>query len=181
MIDNNNGCTHRSVVIRNTIYNNNINVRDGTAFDGRISHNGVDTIPDTDQENGCCMDNEVPVLVRVLHCGMLRVEYHIKAYNSSTISVIMTIMMVDNNQVQACDDIISMIVTCVHNTDSDVEYESTHLFIKSNSFDCNYFDRVSPSSLSQKQVHQSTNIILPLSLLQKQVQVLVQVLVQIQI
>ena len=32
----------------NTIRNNNFNVRDVTACDGGISHNGVDTIPDTD-------------------------------------------------------------------------------------------------------------------------------------
>ena len=95
---------------------------------------------------------------------MLRVEYNIKAYNSSTFSVTMTIMMVENNQVQVCDDILSMIVAGVHDTDSDAEYESIHLVIKSNSFDRNYFDRVSPPSLSQKQVHQSTNIIPPLFL-----------------
>ena len=57
-------------------------------------------------------------------------------------------MMVENNQVQVCDDIISMIVAGVHDTDSDVEYESIHLIIKFNSLDHNYFDCVSPPSLS---------------------------------
>ena len=36
---------------------------------------------DTDQKNGCGIDNGVPVLARVLYCGMLQVEYNIKAYN----------------------------------------------------------------------------------------------------
>ena len=126
MIHNNNGYAYCSIVIHNTIRNNNINVCDDTTCYGCISHNGVDTIPDNDGENGCGMDNEVPVLVRVLHCGMLRVEYNIKAYNYSTFSLTMTIMIVENNQVQVCDDIISMTVAGVHDTDSDIEYESIY-------------------------------------------------------
>ena len=49
MIRNNIGCTY-CIVIHNTIRNNNINVRDDTAYDDGISHNGVDTIPDTDRD-----------------------------------------------------------------------------------------------------------------------------------
>ena len=44
MIRNNNVCTYCSIVTHDTIRNNNIDVRDDTACDGGISHNGVDTI-----------------------------------------------------------------------------------------------------------------------------------------
>ena len=36
---------------------------------------------DTDLEYGCGMDDEVPILVRVLYCGMFQVEYNIRAYS----------------------------------------------------------------------------------------------------
>ena len=65
------------VQVRNNNHNN-INCNDDNSI-----HNTSYCIyrVDTDGENGCGMDNEVPVLVQVLDCEMLRMEYNIRAYN----------------------------------------------------------------------------------------------------
>ena len=97
----------------------------------------------------------VELLKNHLYCIQKKKLYSLCPFHSSTLSVTTIIMIVKNNQVQVCDD------------------------AKSNFLDQNYFDRVSPQSFSQKQVHQSSNMILYLPLPPKHVQVQVHVLVRV--
>ena len=53
----------------------------------------------------------------------------------SSLSVIMTILMVKNNQVQVCDDVLRMLFDGIYSTTGDVDYKSFHINLKSNHHD----------------------------------------------
>jgi len=57
----------------NTIRNNNINVRDVTTCDGGISHNGVDTIPNTDRD---LVNSGVVFVLRLLFYNLQRLDLY---------------------------------------------------------------------------------------------------------
>ena len=114
-----------------------------------------------------------------LYCPQKKNPYSLCPFHSSTLSVTTTVLMVKNNQVQVCDDVILMIVDGIYNTDGDGDYESFHSILESNflgpdDFDCDndrelaYANRfedynwinvdqssiiISSPSLSQKQLH----------------------------
>jgi len=91
MIHNNNGCTYCSIVIYDTIRNNNINVRDDTACDGGISHNGVDTIPDTDRD---LVNSGVVYVVQLLFYNIQGFDHY---NNGHTFVAIYDIRVFNNN------------------------------------------------------------------------------------
>ena len=120
-----------------------------------------------------------------LCCIQKKNPYALCPFRFSTFFVTMTILMVRNNQVQVCDDVIPMIVDGIHNIDGDGDYALFHPILNPNSLDCgndrklayaNCFEDynwinanqssniISPPSLSQKEIHQSSNITSPLSL-----------------
>ena len=57
-----------------------------------------------------------------LNCIQKKIPYLVYPFCSSTLTT--TIMMVKNNQVQACDDGIPMIIVGIHSTDGDGDYKS---------------------------------------------------------
>ena len=87
-------------------------------------------------------------------------------------------MMIENNKGEVYDDIIPMIVYGIHDTDCDGDYESFHLILKSISLDPDRFEFDNDRELAYSNcfegynwinVNQSSNIISPLFLPQKQV------------
>ena len=87
--------------------------------------------------------------------------------------------MVENNQVQVFDDVVPMIVAGICDTSGDINYKLFHPILKSNSLDCDYFDRTNnecelaydnySEDYNWINADQSRIIISPLSLPQKQV------------
>ena len=115
MIRNNNGGTYRNIVIHNTIRSNNINVRDDTACDGGISHNGVDTIPDTDRD---LVNSGVVYVVQLLFYNLQGFDHY---NNGHTFVVIYDICVFNNNDTQTSGHLsnINDIPGCISGVEND--------------------------------------------------------------
>ena len=52
----------------------------------------------------------------------------------------MIIIMVTNNQIQVCDDVIYIVVDSIYNTAGDVDCKSFHPILEYNHHDCNNYE-----------------------------------------
>jgi len=85
------GRTYCSIVTHITIRNNNIDVRDDTACDGGISHNGVATIPDTDPD---FVNYGVVFVLQLLFYNLQRLDLY---DNGHSYDIIYDIRVFNNN------------------------------------------------------------------------------------
>mmetsp|Transcript_52511 Transcript_52511/g.59667 ORF Transcript_52511/g.59667 Transcript_52511/m.59667 type:complete len:199 (+) Transcript_52511:755-1351(+) len=115
MIRNNNGCTYCSIVTHDTIRNNNIDVRDDTAYDGGISHNGVDIIPDTDRD---LVNSGVVYVVQLLFYNLQGFDHYNKGH---TFVVIYDIRVFNNNDTPTSGHLsnINDIPGCISGVEND--------------------------------------------------------------
>jgi len=134
VIRDNNGCTYLSIVIHNTIRNNNINICDDTACDGDISHNWVNTISDTD----CDLGNYgvVYAYVNAYHVVQL-LFYNLQGFdyynNGHTFIVIYDIRVINNNDTPSSghlcnfNDIPGCISVVENDCSSTVRYRNNNI------------------------------------------------------
>ena len=59
-----------------------------------------------------------------LYCIQKKNPYSLCPFHTSILSVTTSIIMVKNNQVQVCDDVLSMLVDGIYSTAGDVDYAS---------------------------------------------------------